>query len=83
MTNVFEYNKINRLTFSHNVSEILSLLAKTAYLGNSPHIFTAKKFTLDLKAKKVKNGLKLNALFTIFVQFLVSIAFFSNYLPFN
>ena len=36
------------------------------------------------KSQKVKNGLKLNVLFTIFVQFLVkNLLFFSNYFPFN
>ena len=33
LTNVYEYNKINRLTFSHYAGEILSPLAKTAYLA--------------------------------------------------
>ena len=33
LTNVYEYNEINRLTWSHNVSAILSPLAKTAYLA--------------------------------------------------
>ena len=43
LTNVYEYNKINLLTFSHNASEILSPLAKTAYLAIA-RIFSAKNF---------------------------------------
>ena len=37
------------------------------------------------KSKKVKNGLKLNVMFTLFVQFLVENRIFPNYmyLPFN
>ena len=55
-TNVYEYNKISLLTFSHNASEILSPLAKTAYLAIA-RIFFYLKFhfsikCLDLKAKK-------------------------------
>ena len=35
------------------------------------------------KSKKVKNGLKLNVMFTLFVQFLVENHIFPNYLPFD
>ena len=39
LTNVYEYNEINRLTFSHNISAILSPLANNSLSGNSVHIF--------------------------------------------
>ena len=35
------------------------------------------------ESKKVKNGLKLNVMFTLFVQFLVENRILPNYLPFN
>ena len=35
------------------------------------------------KSKKVKNGLKLNVMFTLFVQFLVENGIYPNYLPFK
>ena len=86
LTNVYEYNKINLLTFSHNASEILSPLAKTAYLAIA-QIFSAKiSFFYQMfrsKSQKVKNGLKLNVLVTIFEQFLVENHIFLNYLHFN
>ena len=39
LTKVYEYNKINLKTFSHNASEILSPLAKTAYLAMARMFF--------------------------------------------
>ena len=39
LTNIYEYNEINRLTSSHNVSAILSPFAKTAYLAIAQILF--------------------------------------------
>ena len=58
LTDVYEYNEINVLTFSHNVSAIFSPLAKTAYLA------IAKSFIFRQELdQKVKNRLKLNVFF--------------------
>ena len=58
LTNVYEYNEINRLTFSHNVSEIVSPLAKTACLAIGRIFFCYKVHfsikCLDLKARSEK-----------------------------
>ena len=40
LTQVYEYDEINWLTFSHNVSAILSPLAKTAYLAIAQIFFS-------------------------------------------
>ena len=77
-----EYNEINRLTVSHNVSAILSSLS-----GNSANIFLLKVLRFHQmfrsKSPKVKNGLKLNVLFTTLLQFLVEYCIFFKLPPFN
>ena len=55
--------------------------------GNSVKSFRLKvSFFCQMfrsKSKKVKNGLKLNIMFTLFEQFLAENRIFPNYLPFN
>ena len=59
---------------------------------NSLSGFSANSFRLKVsffwqmfrfKSKKVKNGLKLNVMLTLFVQFLVENRIYPNYLPFD
>ena len=55
--------------------------------GNSANSFRLKVSSFcqmfRSESKKVKNGLKLNVMFTLFVQFLVENRILPNYLPFN
>ena len=87
LTNVLEYDYINRLTFHMMYSLILCPLAKNSLSGNSVNSFRLKVLIFSQivrsKSKKVKNDLKLNVMFTLFVQFLVENRIFTNYLPFN
>ena len=71
--NVNEYDDINRLTIHIMQSLILCPLAKTAYLAIVRIVFCQM---FRSKSKEVKNDLKLNVLFTLFVQFLVENLFF-------
>ena len=72
LTNVHEYDYINRLTLPVRQSLILRPLAKTAYLAKV-HIFRLKvSFFYQMfrfKSKKVKNSLNMNVMFTLFEQF--------------
>ena len=88
LTNVFEYDEINRLTFHIMQSLILCPLAKTAYLATARIFFLLKvsffRQIFRSKSQKMKISLKLNVLFTIFVQFLAeNRIFFSNHTPFT
>ena len=73
LTNVHEYDDITRLTFYIIYCLILCPLAKTAYLAIVRVVFCQM---FRPKSKKVKSGLKLNVMFTLFVQYLAENRFF-------
>ena len=81
LTNVHEYDDINRLKFHIMLSLIYSLYGYSANSFRQKVSFFCQMFRS--KIMNVKNGLKLNAMFTFFVKFLVENRIFSNYLPFN
>ena len=72
---------------SHNVKSDFMPPCLNSLSGNSANSFRLKvSFLCHMfrsKSKKVKNGLKLNVMFTIYVQFLVENLIYPNYLPFN
>ena len=75
LTNVHESDDIDRLTF-----HIFMSPCQNSLFDNSVNSFRLKvSFFCQMfrsKSKKVENGLKLNVMFTLFVQFLVKIVFF-------
>ena len=87
LKNFHDYDDINRLTFHIILSLILCPLSKTAYLAIMGIVFLIKaSFFCQMfrfKSQKVKNSLKLNDMFTLYIQFLVEICIFPNYLHFN
>ena len=78
LTDVYEYNEINVLTFSHNVSAIFSPLAKTAYLAIAKSFIFRQEFR-----SKSEKQVKTECFFSPFRQFLVENRIFFKLPPFQ
>ena len=77
----------NQIEISLNVKSDFIPLCLNSLSGNNAISFRLKVSLFcqmfRSKSKKVKNGIKLNVMFTLCVQFLVENRIFPNYLPFN
>ena len=80
LKNVHKYDDI-----SHDVKSDFMPPCLNSLSGNSANSFRLKVsiFCQMFRSKSKKNDLKLNVMFTLFVQFLVENRIYPNYLPFN